>query len=315
VREDLPVPVPSDKEILVKIHAQGMNPLDYKIVMGYFPLTAKAPTGPGVDFSGVVAVIGKGAGEKFKVGDEVFGYTQHFRCMAEYAVVAADDLAVKPKTLSHTETSTMASSCLTALQGFEKAKLKKGQKVLILGGSGGTGVLAIQLAKHVFEATVYATCSAANTELVKSLGCDEVIDYTKDKWWELLKGKDIDIIYDGVGGGESWQHGKSGVLGKHGWYLTLTGDHPEQKFSAGTLTKIAGEVMGRKFASNFGGANYQLVLSAPNGAQCRQVAEWIDAGKIKPVIEKTFPLANALQALQHLQTGRTKGKLAMVIVE
>jgi len=231
-------------------------------------------------------------------------------------LVEMDELALKPKNLSHTDVSTMTSAYLTALQAFEKAQFHKGQKILILGGSGGTGVSAIQLAKHVFEASaVYATCSAANAALVKSLGCDETIDYTKDKWWEVLKGKDIDVIYDGVGGTESWQHAKSGVLSKHGWYMSLIGDHPEEKFTAGMMMKLGGEIMGRKFVSNFGGTNYELVLSKPSSAQLKQVAEWIDAGKIKPVIEKTFSLADSLQALQHMKTGRTKGKLAVVVVE
>jgi len=231
-------------------------------------------------------------------------------------VVDAGECAKKPSKMTHTEASTIPCSVVTGLMGCEKAGLKKGQKALILGGSGGTGVFAIQLCKAVFEcSSVAVTCSAGNSDLCKSLGADQTIDYTKEKWYEVLKGKEIDFIYDTVGGNESWAHAKE-VLAKSGHYVTIIGDHPEAKLSGGAFLKIGSEIAGRKIASVFGGSNYDFIASLAASGKDRMLklaAEWIDAGKIKTTIEQSFKFSESIGALAQLSKGRTKGKLVVLV--
>ena len=192
-------PVPREGQVVVDIHAASVNGADWKVRSGYHGPTQKFPHIPGRDFSGVVSAVGRGVTE-FKVGDEVFGVaeTSDEGCYAEKVAINAAIVTKKPAQLSHIEAAALGLVGLTAIVSIENAlQVKAGQTVLVQGGAGGVASFGLQLAKHL-GARVITTCSAANIEYVKSLGADQVIDYNKDDFTQVLK--DCDAVFDTVGG-------------------------------------------------------------------------------------------------------------------
>jgi NADPH:quinone reductase-like Zn-dependent oxidoreductase len=286
---EAPVPVIEPDEILVQVISIGVNPVDFKgIKFGFF---GEGYT-PGTDIAGIVKAVGNRI-IQFKAGDEVFGSLEWNKqgAFSEYVVTQEKYIALKPKTSSFQESSAVPLAALTAWQAlFEHAKLESSQKILIHAAAGGVGSFAVQLAKWK-DAYVIGTASEKNTDFLKSIGVDEVIDYTKENFAEKLK--DIDVVLDTISDRESEiQENSFKVLKKSGFYVSITA--PPRKDSL------------QKFGIK--GTNF-LFRSDPN--QLNQIAELIDTGKVKVFIDKEFKLADAKSAIEYVALGKTRGKVIL----
>jgi NADPH:quinone reductase-like Zn-dependent oxidoreductase len=311
-------PVVKERDILVQVHAAGVNLLDSKIRNGEFKmiLPYKTPFTLGHDVAGVVSKVGPGV-TKFKVGDEVYARPADYRIgtFVEFISVNENDVAIKPENLSMEEAASIPLVGLTAWQALvEKAKLKKGQNVFIQAGSGGVGTFAIQLAKHL-GATVATTTSAANVDLVKSLGADIVIDYKKEKFEALLR--DYDVVLNSQDTKTLEKSLK--VLKTGGRIISISGPpDPDfaQKINANWFLKIIFRVLSagiRKKAKQLG-VNFSFLFMRAQGKQLNQITKLIESGVIKPVIDKVFPFAQTNEALAYIETGRAKGKVVVKVI-
>lgn len=292
--EDAPRPEPADDEILVRVFAAGVNPVDAKVRAGMFKQPgAKLPLVPGYDISGVVEKTGANAA-KFKAGDEVYAYVslQRGGAYAEYAIAKESELAAKPKTLTHEQAAAVPLAALTAWQALiEKAKMTEGQTVLIHGGSGGVGSFAVQIAK-ARGAKVIATASAANQEFLKELGADQTIDYRAQKFEEVAK--DVAVVLDTVAG-ETLRRSYDVV--KKGGFIVSVLEPPNKA-----------ELEKR-------GIRGTVFLVQPNAEQLAEIAQLLDAKKVKSFVSQTFPLAEASKAHTAIETGHTRGKIVLRVVE
>jgi NADPH:quinone reductase-like Zn-dependent oxidoreductase len=269
----------------------------------------------GHDVAGVVTRIGPRV-RHFKVGDEVYARPADFRIgtFAELIAVDENDVALKPKKLTMEEAASIPLIGLTAWQALiEKATLKKGQKVFIQAGSGGVGTFAIQLARHI-GATVATTTSSANIELVKSLGADVVIDYKKQDFEAILR--DYDVVLhsqDKVALFKSLN-----VLKPGGKLISISGP-PDAKFAdeqkSGFLLRQLFRVLSTatRSTARHRAVNYAFLFMRANGAQLREITALIDAGIIRPVVDKVFPFTSANEALAYVEAGRAKGKVVVKV--
>lgn len=290
--EDVPQPVPGPGEVLVRVHAAGVNPVDWKIRAGYmkeflphtFPLTL------GWDLSGVVEAAGPGSA--YRGGEEVFAMSSLMRngSYAEYIVIDEALLAAKPKSQDHAHAAAVPLAGLTAHIGlFEFGELRPGQKVLIHGGAGGVGTLAVQLAKRK-GAYVIATASGKNQNLLRELGADEAVDYASTRFEE--KAKDVDLVFDTIGG-ETLERSWS-VL-KKGGILVATSAMPSQEKAAALGVKA-------KYVSN-----------RPDARILKELAELMDAGKLHSFVEAGIPLAEVRKAHVLSQAGHVRGKIVLTV--
>lgn len=217
--------------------------------------------------------------------------------------------------MNWSEAAAIPLAGLTAYQALNQAQIRPQQKILILGGSSATGIFAIQYAKRVIGVSqIVCTCSAGNAELCRKLGVDQTIDYNTAKWWEVLKGQNFDIIYDCVGGFESWVN-SSLVLKKSGSFVTPVGDGGAHKLTVGALLKLGGSIINRKFW-NFVGSSprYGLImLDNKRGDQLEIVRGYIEAGQIKAIVEKEYNFDDFVEMFKHSMNGRAKGKLTLRI--
>lgn len=315
---EVPQPIAKENEVLVQIHAAGVNLLDSMIKKGEFKLFLpyKTPLINGHDMAGTVIKVGSGV-KKFKVGDEVYSRVGDYRIgtFAEYIAVNEQDLAIKPKNLSMEEAASVPLVGLTSWQALvEIGKLKKGQKVFIQAGSGGVGTFAIQLAKHL-GAFVATTAGTTNIDLVKNLGADLVIDYKKEDFETKLKDYDLVIhsnrdpkILD-----KSLRILKSG-----GQLISLVGPPtPEFATEIGLpwylklVTKLLSSSTKKK-ASKLN-ATFKFLFMRAEGSQLQQITELIESGEIKPVIDKVFPFEQTNDAMAYVESGRTKGKAVIKV--
>jgi NADPH:quinone reductase-like Zn-dependent oxidoreductase len=314
---DMPPPEPGEDDVLIQIHAASVNPLDSKIRDGEFKLILpyRLPLILGNDLAGVVVRVGSRV-RQFKSGDEVYArpHKDRIGTFAEFIAVKEDAVALKPTTLTMDEAASIPLVGLTAWQTLiEKGQLRKGQKVLIHAGSGGVGTFAIQLAKHV-GATVATTTSARNIELVKSLGADIVIDYKKDDFSVILK--DYDVVLD-TQGGKALE--KSLRVLKPGGRLIGIAGPPDPDFAKETgaswFLKTAMRFLSYRIrkAAKRHHVSYSFVFMRPDGGQLSQIAKLIDAGTIRPVIDRVFPFESTQEALAYVETGRVKGKVVIKI--
>jgi len=314
---DLPEPALRDDDVLVQIHAAGVNPLDNKIRNGEFKLLLpyKMPLILGNDLAGVVVRVGARV-RRFKVGDEVYARPDDDRIgtFAEFIAIKEDSLALKPTNLTMEDASSIPLVALTAWQTLvEKGKLKKGQKVLIHAGSGGVGTIAIQLARHI-GATVATTASAANADMLKGLGADIVIDYKKDDFSIKLKG--YDLVIDTQGGDTLKK--SLGVLKSGGKLIGIAGP-PDPDFGKlrgmNGLVRLVMRLLSysiRKTARR-SGASYSFHFMTASGQQLGEITRLIEAGHIRPVVDRVFPFEETKQALDYVETGRTKGKVVIKV--
>ncbi len=313
----MPMPELRDDEVLVKVHAAGVNLLDAKIRNGEFKLILPYPLPLvlGHDVAGVVVKVGPRV-RQFKPGDEVYARPDDFRMgtFAEFVAVKEASLALKPKGLTWEEAASIPLVALTAWQALvERAKLKKGQKVFIQAGSGGVGTFAIQLAKHL-GGTVATTTSTANVTLVKSLGADVVIDYKTQDFEQVLH--DYDVVLNS-------QDGKTlakslRVLKPGGKLISISGP-PDPSFGkeigAPAFVKLVMLLLSadvRRKAKRFG-VDYSFLFMKANGSQLREVTRLIDAGVIRPVVDRVFPFAETNAAMAYVEAGRAKGKVVVTL--
>jgi len=314
---EVPVPKLRDDEVLVEVHAAGVNLLDAKIRDGEFKLILpyRLPLVLGHDVAGVVVKAGPRV-RQFKPGDEVYARADDFRIgtFAEFVPVKEASLALKPKGLTMEEAASIPLVGLTAWQALiENGSLKKGQKVFIQAGSGGVGTFAIQLAKHL-GATVATTTSTGNVELVKSLGADVVIDYKTQDFEDVLR--DYDVVLNS-------QDGKTlekslRVLNGGGKLISISGPpDPEfgQDIAAPGFVRLVMRLLssGVRRRARSRGISYSFLFMKANGSQLREITRLIEAGAIRPVIDRVFPFEATNEALAYVEAGRAKGKVVVKI--
>jgi NADPH:quinone reductase-like Zn-dependent oxidoreductase len=312
---DIPRPALRPDEILVQVHAAGLNPIDYMIPKGTFKpiLKFQLPATLGSDLSGVV-VEGGSRVARFKPGDAVFAsiFDLGTGALAEFAVVPENAAAPKPANLDFVRTASIPMVGLTSWQALkERARLQPGQKVFIPAGSGGIGTFAIQLAKH-FGATVGTTTSTGNVDLVKSLGADEVIDYKKQEFEEVLR--DYDAVLGTVRGDAIEKSLR--ILKPKSNVVSLIGP-PDAAFARGRgmnffMVLVFG-LLSRKIIrrARKRGVEYSFLFVHPDGSQLADIGELLKSGRIRPVIDKVFPFNRAKEALTYLEKGRAKGKVVV----
>src|SRR5215203_6491458 len=310
---DAPEPTVGDHDVLVDIHAAGVNMLDAKVRDGEFKLFLpyKAPFVLGHDLAGVVTRVGP-AVTRFAVGDEAYGRPRDGRIgtFAERIAVHEDDLASKPASLSMAEAASVPLVALTAWQALvERAHLQPGQKVLIHAGSGGVGTYAIQLAKHL-GATVATTTGTSNVEWVRDLGADVVIDYRKQDFETVVN--DYDIVLDSQGGDTLARALR--VLKPGGIAIGIAGP-PDPDFARKQglrlPLRLAMALLSFKTrrAARRQGVRYSFLFMRASGAQLGEITKLIDSGVVRPIVDRTYPFDQAPQALAHAEGGRSKGKV------
>lgn len=316
---DIPRPVPKPNELLVQVYAAGVNPIDNMIPTGSFKpiLPYRLPITMGSDLAGVVVEVGASV-TRFKPGDAVFASTFDLGSgtFAEFAVVPESAAAFKPANLSFVQAASIPMVGLTSFQALKlRAQLKPGEKVFIPAGAGGIGTFAIQFAKHL-GAKVGTTTSTGNVEFVRGLGADEVIDYKKQDFEQVLSGYDAvlgTLRGDGLEKALNILKPGSNVISLIGppdaAFARARGMNSLMQFVFGMLSrKIIGKATKR-------GAKYAFLFVYPDGDQLAEIGALLTAGTIRPVIDKVFPFADAKQALAYLEQGRAKGKVVVQMVE
>jgi NADPH:quinone reductase-like Zn-dependent oxidoreductase len=314
---DMPEPALQDDDVLVEIRAAGLNLLDSKIRDGEFKLILpyRPPLILGHDVAGTVVRVGSKV-RQFKLGDEIYARPRDSQVgtFAEFIALNEADVALKPKNLTMEEAASVPLVGLTAWQVLvERAKLKKGQKVLIHAGSGGVGTFAIQLAKHL-GATVATTTSTANIELVKGLGADVVVDYTKEDFAKVLSG--YDIVLNSLD--KNTLEKSLIVLKPAGKLISISGP-PDVAFAKEIGANWFLQQVMRLFS--FGirrkarrhRVSYSFLFMRANGEQLRQITALIEAGDIRPVMDRVFPFEATNEALTYIEAGRSKGKVVVTI--
>jgi NADPH:quinone reductase-like Zn-dependent oxidoreductase len=291
--EDVPRPEPQADQILVRVIAAGMNPVDGMIRSGMFAKEGNRafPIILGGDVAGVVEKVGNKM-TKFKAGDPVFAYVSldNSGGYAQYALVTEREAALKPKSLTYVEAAAVPIVALTAWQALvDTAKLGPGQTILIHGGSGGVGSFAIQIAK-ARGAKVIATASTANQDFLKQLGADVPIDYTKQKFEDVAK--DVDVVLDSIG--KDTLARSYGVVKKGGIIVSIVA-RPNQA----ELDKY--------------GIRGTALSVEPNSEELAEIGQLIDEKKIKVIVSRTFPLSEAMKAQEQVATGHTRGKIVLKV--
>ncbi|WP_316809101.1 NADP-dependent oxidoreductase [Pedobacter agri] len=314
---DFPVPQVKDNEVLIEVHASGLNLLDAKIKSGEFKLILpyKLPLVLGHDVAGVVTKVGKNV-KKFNLGDEVYSRPAdfHIGTFAEFIAINEKEVALKPKKLTMEEAASIPLVALTAWQALvEKANLKKGQKVFIQAGSGGVGTIAIQLAKHL-AATVATTASEKSFPLLKTLGADVLIDYKTQDFADILK--DYDIVLNS-------QNTKTleksiRILKPGGKAVSISGPPtPEFAKEAGVpwfvkiILKLISSGIRKKAKKQ--NVDYTFLFMKAEGEQLSKITALVEAGTIKPIVDKVFSFDQANEALAYVESGRAKGKVVLKV--
>ena len=308
-----------DDDVMIQVHAAGVNPVDAKIREGDLKafLRYRLPIVLGCDVAGVVVAVGARA-RRFKLGDEVYARPGDGRIgtFAERIAVNEQEVALKPKTLTMEEAASIPLVGVTAWQALiERANLQRGQKVLIHAGSGGVGTFAIQLAKHI-GATVAATTSAANVDLVKRLGADVVIDYKKEDFADTLR--DYDVVLNSLDGVTLEKSLR--VLKPGGRLISISGP-PDATFARSLdlpwiLKLIFRTIMsvlsyGIREKAKRRGVNYSFLFMRADGGHLAGITALIDAGIIRPVVDRVFPFAATKEAMAYVEEGRAKGKVVV----
>ncbi|MFH9298941.1 NADP-dependent oxidoreductase [Streptomyces sp. NPDC017520] len=313
---ELPDPQVGADDVLVKIHAAGVNPLDLRIRNGDFKafLPYRLPLVLGNDLAGTVVRVGP-SGTRFAVGDEVYARPDKDRIgtFAELIAVHQDDLAPKPATLTMTEAASLPLVALTAWQALvERGHVQPGQKVLIHAGAGGLGSIAVQLAKAL-GAHVATTVSTTKVDLARDLGADVVVDYRTQDFEEVLNG--YDVVLDSLGGENLAKSLR--ILKPGGTAISVAGP-PDPAFArelgANPVLRLAMTALSFKTRRNAKrlGVTYSFLFMKASGDQLRELTPLIDAGKVRPVIDRVFPFDETLQAMEYVEKGRAKAGKVVV---
>ncbi|WP_430476983.1 NADP-dependent oxidoreductase [Bacillus cereus] len=314
---EVPTPEINEYEVLAEIHVASINPIDFKIRDGKVKMLLKyeMPLILGNDFSGVIVKVGAKV-TRFKVGDEIYARPRKDKIgtFAEYIAIHEDDIALKPKNLSFEEAASIPLVGLTSYQALHDIMhLQQGQKILIHAGSGGVGTFAIQLAK-IMGATVTTTASEAGANLVKSLGADEIINYKTENFEDILT--NYDAVFDTIGGTTLE---KSFNIIKSGGNIVSVSGMPNarfgKEFGSGFFKTLLFSLASNKLTAleKKHNAQYSFLFMKPSGDQLRIIANYIEAGKIKPVIDRVFPFEDAQKAMEYSESGRAKGKIIVKI--
>lgn len=313
--KDLAIPLVKENDVLIEVHASGLNLLDSKIKTGEFKLLLryKLPLILGHDVAGVVTEIGSKV-TKFKVGDEVYSRPSDFAIgtLAEYIAINENDVAHKPKNLTMEEAASIPLVALTAWQALvENANVKSGQKVFIQAGSGGVGTIAIQLAKHL-GATVATTASERSFELLKSLGADVLVDYKNQSFENVLN--DYDVVLNSQ---DKTTLLKSLQVAKlKGKVISISGP-PTPEFAksihAPWFLKSIFSLLssGVRKQARKRNVDYSFLFMRAEGSQLQEITKLIEAGTIKPVVDKIYPFDKTNEALLYVESGRAKGKVVV----
>lgn len=290
-------PTIKNNQLLLKVHAASINPIDWKTRKGMlrFLMNQKKPLVLGFDVCGKVVEVGDRV-TKFKPGDLVYGMLDFpGGAYAEYAVVSETAAAFKPKNMTVQEAAALPVAALTALQSLrDLGGIKPGYKVLINGGSGGVGTYAVQIAK-AYETEVTAVCSGKNIELVKSLGADRAIDYTKQEF--TTEAEKYDIVFDTIANKSLARCNK--ILNERGVYITTL---PTPRCALETV--LTQWLPGKKC---------QIILAKPIGADMAYLKELIEAGKLRSIIDRTYSLSQVVQAHQYSEAGHAVGKIVITV--
>ncbi|KAJ3415002.1 hypothetical protein HDV05_005647 [Chytridiales sp. JEL 0842] len=322
-RTDYPTPTltADDDSVIVKVSAAGVNPVDYKIRKGYVKLLfgVTFPAVLGIDYAGTIAAVGPKAVGDYKVGDEVYGkfnkppsqgaYQQYIKLST-----TSDVIFKRPASLPAPEAAAVGVGALTALVGltnhlgFPVTPNPDGpkDKVLIIGASGGVGIFAVQIAK-LMGLHVTAVASGANEEFVKSLGADRFVDYKKAPLVEQLSKDEFDGVLDLVGGAEYWQLAQT-VLKPKKVFVTASGDISGEA----TLYAVGKTAFTLASRNIFGGRKYQFIASLPT-KDFGVIHSWLADGSLKSIVKHTFPLSEVAKAHQQSESGRTVGKIVLIV--
>lgn len=308
---DIKKPVPGDDQILIKVHAAAINPLDWHFIRGT-PYIMRAmgvglrkPKDPrlGVDYAGTVEAVGKNV-TQFKPGDEVFGGRNG--AFAEYVCARADRaVALKPANLTFEQAASVPIAGVTALQGVrDKGHVKPGQKVLINGASGGVGTFAVQIAKSL-GAEVTGVCSTRNLDLVRSLGADHVVDYTKEDFTKSAQR--YDVILDNVG--NQPLSGFRRALKPNGICVMIGGGGLNDGGLIGPLARPVKALLLSPFISQ----KMSMFMAELNKKDLSILGDLMQAGKVTPVIDRTYPLSQIAEAIRYLEKGHARGKVVITV--
>jgi NADPH:quinone reductase-like Zn-dependent oxidoreductase len=310
---DIKKPVPNDDQVLIKVRAASVNPLDWHFmegtpyIMRLMMVGLRKPKDPrlGVDYAGRVEAVGRNV-TQFKPGDEVFG--NRSGAFAEYLCARADRaIALKPANMTFEQAAGVPVAGLTALQGLrDKGHVQAGQKVLINGASGGVGTFAVQIAK-TFGADVTGVCSGRNVDLVRSLGADHVIDYTKE---DFTKGDQrYDVILDNVG--TQPLSGFRRVLKPNGICVMIGGGGPNDGQWVGPFPRVVKARLMSPFISQKMG----MMMAQGNKDDLNILADLMQSGKVTPVIDRMYPLSQIREAMKYLEAGHARGKVVITVAQ
>jgi NADPH:quinone reductase-like Zn-dependent oxidoreductase len=306
---DVEKPTPADNQVLVRVRAASVNPLDLTIrglwlLRPLSGLRKPKDTRLGVDYAGTVEAVGKNV-TQFKPGDEVFGGKNG--AIAEYVCVLADrSVVLKPANMTFEQAASVPVAAITALQGLrDKGKIQAGQKVLINGASGGVGTFAVQIAKS-FGTEVTGVCSTRNVDLVRSIGADHVIDYTKEDFTKT--DQRYDLIFDLIGNHSFSERRR--ILNPNG--ICVMAGVGGAGWHDGIGMRLAGE-LNAYLASRFVSQKFIAYIAQFNRADMSILADLMQSGKMTPVIDKTYKLSETRDALQYLETGHARGKVVITV--
>ena len=310
--DDVEKPVPKDDQILIKVRAASLNALDAYMIRDawlnrlIFGMRKPRDTRIGRDVSGEVEAVGKNV-TQFKPGDEVFGVCRG--SLAEYACAIERGLAMKPANVTYEQAASIPLAGLTALQGLREGKVQPGQKVLINGATGGVGTFAVQIAKSL-GAEVTAVCSTRNVDLVRSIGADHVIDYTKEDFTK--SDQRYDVIFDNVANHSFGERRR--VLNPKG-ICVLAGMGGAGVKGGEAIGRIAGNLFLARGLSSFVDQKFAQYMTKVSVPDLVLLGELVQDGKVKPVIERTYTLNDAPAALRQLDAGHARGKIVITIGE
>jgi NADPH:quinone reductase-like Zn-dependent oxidoreductase len=306
--QEIPKPAPAEDQVLIRVHAASVNPYDWHFLRGTprfirLLIGMRRPKFPrlGADVAEVIEAVGAKVAQ-FKVGDAVFGTAKG--SFAEYVCAATSQLAVKPQQVSFEQAARLPIAGITALQGVrDKGKVQTGQTVLINGAAGGVGTLAVQIAKSL-GARVTGVCSTRNVELVRSIGADDVIDYTREDF--ARSAKHYDLLFDLVGNRSLADYLRA--VEPRGTYISCGGGGPDRS----TMDLVAG-LLQNAVRSRFVGQKMPGLLANINREDLAILADLVQSGTVMPVVDRTYSLREVAQAVRHVESGHVRGKVVIAV--
>jgi NADPH:quinone reductase-like Zn-dependent oxidoreductase len=302
------IPEVADDDVLIRVRAAGVHVGDWHLMMGQpylmrvmgFGFGAPKARVRGMDVAGTVDAVGKDV-TRFQVGDDVFGTCNG--SFAEYATARVDTLALKPANLTFVQAAAVPTSACTALQALKAGRIGSARQVLIIGASGGVGMFAVQIAKS-FGAEVTGVCGPAKVDLVRSLGADAVLDYTKEELTQDGRRYDLILV---MGGDRSLSELRRALTPKG--TLVLVGGEGGGRLVGGALGRSVRALALSPFVSH----NLRMVVATAKAADLQILTELIEAGKVAPVIDRTYPLSQVPDAIRHLHAGQARGKVVITV--